>query len=381
MFIPRKILIVVSAMICIAFIASAAKFPVVAIESEPENTGTEIMPEGSSSPTADHKIFMPMSLSRIGWVGELPVMLGLYPQGWLTQSTIDNEVVSLDRWSGKQLSILGTFLDIETPNYQVFVTDQLNIAWNNGYILFINLMSSRSAHSIANGDVDAALRSWAAAYRNFARLGNRMAYIAPLPEMNGYWTTYGLNPHNYKLAYNRIQRIFAEERVPADSIRWVFAPNGWTDPDDPPIADYYPGRDRVDVVGFSSYNFGYCPTNPYKSWSSPEKVFGSYLPVLQSVAPDKPIFVAQTGTTGWYVNGWSDTAKSQWIYDSYIYLSQIPEVKAIIYFNMQKDCNYTLYVKDQISFPGYQAAVQDPAFEYVAPGDQFQIVPDLSNQP
>ncbi len=64
--------------------------------------------------------------------------------------------------------------------------------------------------------------------------------------------------------------------VPAGSVRWVFAPNGYSLPADP-FEEYYPGDAVTDVIGFSSYNYGFYPGYGTR-WDDPSFTFGNYLP-------------------------------------------------------------------------------------------------------
>lgn len=235
-------------------------------------------------------------------------------------------------------------------------------AWNNGYTPFVNMTTVRAAFQVANGTLDSQLRSWAQAYAAFSQNGNRIAFIAPLQEMNGDWIPYGLDPTNYKLAYQHIQQIFISEGVEMDEVHWTFAPNGWSRPGTPPFEDYYPGDSIVDVVSFSGYNFGFCIGGV---WQDPATVYGSYITRMQTMAPDKPIFIAQTASS---TNGGN---KDQWLRDAYAYLTTRSNIRGVIYFNIDKDCDWAFYKTwdgNQRTYDGYREAVADPAYGYVAPG-------------
>jgi beta-mannanase len=147
--------------------------------------------------------------------------------------------------------------------------------------------------------------------------------------MNGSWVTYGLDPENFKLAWHRIQDIFAAEGVPESAVQWVFAPNGWSQPGHD-FENYYPGDDSVDVVGFSAFNFGACVAGS-PSWDTFEEAISPYLTRMRVMAPDKPIFLAQTGT----VEQGGD--KDAWLIESFAGLANAPGLRAIIYFNVAKD--------------------------------------------
>jgi hypothetical protein len=274
----------------------------------------------------------------------------------------------LDQWSGKRVSLVGLFINIEVVNPDYNIPTQLEKLWASGYTSFINMPTNGSSYDVASGKLDSSLHSWARAYKTWAaKGGGRFAFIAPLQEMNGYWTTYQLDPGNFKLAYSHIQSLFSQDGVPSSAVRWVFAPNGWTRPGDPPVSAYYPGSDIVDFVAFSAYNFGYCKINSWPSWDGPEKVFGESLQILHEIAPSKPVIVAQTATTSATGQGSSGAMKDQWLVDSYNYLANDPLVFGIIYFNIQKECDWPVYSPSGANSSGYQKAAAISTFEYLSP--------------
>ncbi len=322
---------------------------------------------GTSAQAGNHYTYLPVIVTRPSvWGANLPIMLGNYVDGWLAvQGDIDEQYHALDDWAdnvgGAHLSIAGTFVDIETPNYDNYVTEQLLTAWNNGYTPFVNMTTSHAAYQVARGDLDSQLRSWARAYAAFSQDGNRIAFIAPLQEMNGGWIPYGLDPINYKLAYQHIQQIFISEGVDMNEVHWTFAPNGWSRPGDPPFEDYYPGDNIVDVVGFSAYNFGTCSGGV---WQNPETVFSPYITRMQNMAPNKPIVIAQTASSSHGGN------KDQWIRDTYNYLKNQDNLVAIMYFNIDKVCDWAFYKtwgSNQRRYSAYRETVADPAYGYVSP--------------
>ena len=135
------------------------------------------------------------------------------------------------------------------------------------------------------------------------------------------------------------QARFAARGVPASAVKWVFAPNGWHDSNQPYRAfeNYYPGNEFADVVAFSSYNRGRPADTPYRKWTDYAVGFEPYLVRITAMAPSKPIFIAQTGT----VNVPEDTSdptqnKSDWIREVVSALADYPGLQGIIYFNKSK---------------------------------------------
>ncbi|MEH2220733.1 MAG: hypothetical protein V7K72_27210 [Nostoc sp.] len=296
-----------------------------------------------------------------------PVLLGLYAPDYLgNQSTIDSQLRQVDQWVGKRHSIAGLFLDIEDSNPAYNIPVPLEQLKHNGYTAFINLKSTRSAAQIARGDVDSSLQKVAKAYADWAKKGEgRMAFIAPLQEMNIPGEAYSQDPQNFKLAYQRIQKIFKEAGVSSQAIRWVFAPNGWSKKNEHRFENYYPGDKSVDVVAFSSYNWGYCNNSSWKHWNTPKEVFEPYIKRMKAMAGSKPIFIAQTASTSNTQNGLQKGAKDRWLQDSYTQLAGMG-VRAILYFNINKECDWAINSNSGKS-AGYKDAVNNPAFGYLSP--------------
>jgi hypothetical protein len=152
--------------------------------------------------------------------------------------------------------------------------------------------------------------------------------------MNGDWVDYYGDSANYKLAYKRIQQIFQEQGVPENSVSWVFAPNGWSDPAKPEdkFENFYPGDAIVDVVAFSAYNYGYCPAQ-WGRWDTFDLAFKPFLDRMHAMAPGKPIFIAQTGTVKRGPSGDDEALKDQWLVETFADLANYPGVRAILYYN------------------------------------------------
>lgn len=300
----------------------------------------------------------------------IPVLLGLYTPNYLgLQRVIDRELRQVDNWAGKRHSLAGFFMDIEDSNPAYNIKERLEILRRNGYTAFINLDSTRSAAQIARGDVDQSLRKLAQAYADWSKQGSgRMAFIAPFQEMNIPGETYSKDPQNFKLAYQRIQTIFTEAGVAPGAVRWVFAPNGWSENAQHRFENYYPGSARVDVVAFSSYNWGHCRNASWKQWKTPQEVFESDIQRMRVMAPGKPIFIAQTATTSYTQSGATSSAKDRWLRDAYAQLAAMG-VRGILYFNIDKECDWAFYSDRDRNSAGYRDAVALPAFGYVAPAN------------
>lgn len=340
----------------------------------------------TASEDATRKVFLPLAAAN--YRNSPPLLLGIYPPVYLgTQSAINNQLKDLDNWAGKGNSIAGIFLDFNDPNPSYNVGVPLELLWDNGYTAFVNLMTNRRASDIAQGKEDGNIREVAAAFAYWMALAQldqeqRMVFLAPLPEANiTNGNSYGGDPNGFKSAFWRIQDIFSQEfakqKVPYDSIRWVFAPNGVDEPGLPSFEAYYPGQDHVDLVAFSSYNWGYCVGWEYDEWQLGPKLYLPFVQRMHNLAPGKPIFISQTASTSEYPspNRFNPAQKSQWFVDTYTYLSSLDGVRGVLYFNIDAECDWTFFRSGSLYFDGYRQAIASEAFQYVSPAELRNTFP------
>jgi len=290
---------------------------------------------------------------------EYPLLLGVYATSSLQVAV--GEIQAIDSWvadPNKKTSIAGTFMDVEFPNPDWNVPAELNAAWNAGYTPFVNLVAgyetspTRTAAYIASGGIDSAIRTWAQEFAAWSNGGEKQAFIALFQEMNLDNVAYGMDPEGYKAAFQHVQQLFYEEGVSPDAVSWVFAPNGWSAPGDPVFEAYYPGDDVVDLLGFSSYNWGTDPScTPWPDWEGPEEAFGPYLDRLRIMAPTKAIFIAQTASGS--VGG----DKDQWLIDVYNYAANYPALRGLMYFNIEKECDWAFYLETGRKLESYKTAI------------------------
>lgn len=160
---------------------------------------------------------------------------------------------------------------------------------------------------IINGLLDDDLRLWAQAARDFG---------SPLiveygTECNGDWFPWNVRwngarlrrfgdrtkydgPERFVAAFHHVVTLMRAEG--ATNITWVFHAN-WDDGPEQPwnrLEDYYPGDDVVDWVAISAYG----PQTPLDNYLDlfRDEIAAAY-PRLQSVAPGKPVIIAEFGVT------------------------------------------------------------------------------------
>lgn len=309
------------------------------------------------------------------------VLLGLYPPGSLQLPDVVDTIRQVDDWlipTGKRVTIAGDFMDIElTPAFNV--PAELNGAWNKGYVPFVNLAISHPTAVTASGAIDPAIREWARHFAIWTEGGQKRAFLALMQEMNGDWTPYHGDPPSFISAFRRVRQIFEDElagqSVSSTAISWVFAPNGWSEPGHE-FERYYPGRDVVDVVSFSAYNYGGCAGNDaWVRWDTYDLAIKPYLDRIRTMAPTKPIFIAETAVVDAPVRGIGD--KDQWLYETFTRLAAYPGVRGVLYFNTQNTqtnlpacptVDYRVYVPGTDRWSGFWRAMLDtPNYVFWAP--------------
>jgi hypothetical protein len=298
-----------------------------------------------------------------------------------------------DQAAGKVHTSVGWFIDLEDEAFTKPVTNlpknnlyrQLEELWKVGYISFINLGTNATAEQINNGERDGYIGYAADFYKAWLDLGgNRQAMIAPLQEMNGTWTSYGGKSSSaaIKQAYRRIVNIFAQKGIGRSQVMWVFAPNGWNDPAIPSRAfeNYYPGDDVVDLVSFSSYNYGFCPSTAGVSgkWESFPQIFEPYINRMKIMAPSKKVMIAEMASSAYYDYGKSDdNRKNQWLIENYNYFASNPSVIGVYYFSFS---NFDAFICDfeinpnGVFYQGYRDGIANPTYQYLTVQDLRNII-------
>lgn len=252
------------------------------------------------------------------------VYSGVYPNEWLFSAELDN----FSSWAGARPTFAGNFHNVdESDTFPLNTYTKLEEAWEAQTTPWANLEIPATSAAIASGAYDADLATWGQAIEGWLDDGGgRSLIISPLAEMNGDWTVWGADPANFKLAFNRIQDVVEAQITDDSKVRWAFAPNGWSTPGYGGIAAYYPGDDRVDVIGLSTYNFG--ETLSYDGWEPVSVAVAPYVDeVVTTVSDSKPLFLAQVASS-------SDGGdKSGWIRDLFAYAADHENLIGVLWFN------------------------------------------------
>ncbi|WP_018762220.1 MULTISPECIES: glycosyl hydrolase [Micrococcaceae] len=185
---------------------------------------------------------------------------------------------------------------------------------------------------VAAGDFDATITQWG---QSIAAWG-KPVMLRFAHEMNGNWYPWaegvnGNQPGDYVAAWRHVHDVVAA--TGAANVQWVWSPNvpywGSTD-----LAGLYPGGGYVDVVALDGYNWGTSQT--WSSWVSPVDLFAPGITQLRSLAPGKPVLIAETASSE--LGG----SKPTWNTDLVSYLAAQPDVMGFVWFHMQKETDWRI---------------------------------------
>lgn len=176
------------------------------------------------------------------------------------------------------------------------------------------------------GDYDAFFRQWA----TDAKSTGRRVLLRFGFEFNGNWFTWFGDPKGYAKAWRRAHGIF--QAVGATNVEWIWAPNIQSCPDTPEnnMHAYFPGDTYVDWIGVDGYNFG-DHHDVWHKWQSFEKIYDAILKDFAARYPHKPVMISEFGCAPG-----KPGQREQWIREAYESLLKRPQVKAAVWFDLDK---------------------------------------------
>jgi hypothetical protein len=241
-------------------------------------------------------------------------------------------VLDYETNSGKGLSIVNYFKNWDDSNGTLpFSTTSMDAVRAHGSIPMVTWQpegaspdATYALDNIVAGNFDAFIQQWALD----AKAWGHPFFLRFAHEMNGTWYPWcsGVNGNtsaDYIAAWQHVHDIFVS--VGATNVTWVWCVNTkYTG--SASITGLYPGDNYVDWISLDSYNRTSNTWGDFSSRSQPT------LDELVSVAPGKPIMVAETGC---HEDDTDVNRKGQWYRNamkSYLKVS-MPRIKAWVYFN------------------------------------------------
>jgi autotransporter-associated beta strand protein len=261
-----------------------------------------------------------------------------YGEGGLTSSSDWQAVTNFVNNAQKDVSIINNFdswtdSSSATNGTQTFPTTEMNNIRSHGSIPMFTwqpqngsqgVTQSFTLANIINGAYDTYITNWAAAAKSWGH----PFFLRLAHEMNGTWYPWcasvnGNTAAQYVQMWQHVHDIFTS--VGATNVTWVWCVN--VIPGMPtPINQLYPGDNYVDWLALDGYNR---LANPWQDFSA---IAATTMTQLTSIAPGKPVMVAETGCN--QTNNPTET-KAQWILNAltnYLPVMQ-PRIKAWVYFN------------------------------------------------
>ncbi|MBS1890514.1 MAG: beta-mannanase [Actinobacteria bacterium] len=179
-------------------------------------------------------------------------------------------------------------------------------------------------------------------------------------EMNGGWFPWGAGANgntaaDYVAAWRHVHQIFAE--AGATDVTWVWCP--YVDPGGS-LADLgplYPGDGYVDWTCLDGYNWGPAARPPQK-WQSFSHLFGSsYRQITESLAPSKPMLVAETASTE------QGGSKAEWIAQAFAALAEeFPRIQGLVWFDKVDDGMDWPLETSSAATSAFAEGIADPRF-------------------
>lgn len=228
--------------------------------------------------------------------------------------------------AGKKVSIV--HYGQPPPWQQAWASGPANLTTSRGAIPLISMGTDQaSLTDIANGAYDSSITAWADAVKAWGK----PFFLRWDWEMNGGWFGWGAqaqqNPANFVAAWKHFHDVVASQG--ANNVTWVWCPNtlftGGT-----PLNQLYPGDNYVDWTCMDGYNKASVGSIEYYPWSSFSQVFNPTYNQLLTIAPSKPIMIAETAS-----NEDGGGSKAAWITDTLQTQLPVnyPKIKAFVWFN------------------------------------------------
>jgi hypothetical protein len=231
--------------------------------------------------------------------------------------------IGVNQWTQR---IGGKFAALQFGQYWVessgrhtpFYTSNVDAIWNYGAVPVINwsawkqgggaVQPAFSAERIVAGDWNSLIDAYADGAKAWARDG-RWLVIRYCHEMNMTSGQFpwqpnraGNSPTQFRQAWRHVVNRFAARGVTSAQVKWFWCPGQRSSTHQLPLADFWPGKDVVHIVGADCYNFGkpklsLAQAHRGATWGGPSYIYDTYGDI-QAIdgAAKMPYWIGETGT-------------------------------------------------------------------------------------
>lgn len=306
-----------------------------------------------------------------------------------TQSFADTSVgayVNYDGWNTTTIDEFNTDTARHAATVNIFSTfssDWSNLSQQAGNVVSRNAVplitwmpynntdpSSNVIEEIAQGQWDAYIDSWIEGFKSWRstyQVGDEPSILIRFGhEFNGNWYPWGNQPDALKTAWRYLHNKFSDAGI-NDVVGWVWCANNVDVDDYNDVMAYYPGDDVVDWLSLDGYNWG--SNYSFTSWKSFDETFSQQYVRMVTAVPDKPMMLAEVSSTepldlpdpSWGQDGDDSDAlesKEAWTADMMQTIqNNYPAIKSIVWFNTNKELNWSLNEVGNTGLTAYNKAV------------------------
>src|SRR6476659_4288053 len=239
---------------------------------------------------------------------------------------------------GARAAIVGTFADwAHTPEFPTGFAEAAN---KRGAVLLISWepwdswiggarQPAYALRTIAAGDHDALIDRWATEIARY----ERPVMIRFAAEMNGDWLPWstgsnGNQTGDYVAAWRHLRARF--RRAGATNAVWVWNPIAAYD-GSTPLRGLFPGAREFAWVAIDGHNWGSVRD---RGWQSYDDIFGTTLRSLRTLAPARPVMIAETASA-------PGPRRAAWVTDT-LRSAHADGVGAVVWFEFDKETDWRL---------------------------------------
>lgn len=306
------------------------------------------------------------------------VMLGAYlpGDGWRVE-----EIQRFNEVSAKSLAFV-TFFTAFTHNWREQLNWQASKIYSTGAIPLVSWMpidledpDRNLLPEIAAGKWDDYINEWIDGLMtwlgSYPQSKRPMILLRFAHEFNGHWYPYSGQPMLYVVAWRRIHNLFQQAGA-NEFVEWVWNINHISFDDHNDVTRYYPGDHFVDWTAIDGYNWG--TNHDWTNWDSFDHVFAEAYNTLITNYPDKPILIAEFGSTEpadlpterWGQHGSdvdNDEVRGEWFFDMFESIeSHYPAIRALGLFGNNKELSWSITSENSTGLEGFNLGLQSDHF-------------------